>query len=261
VKVVRTFRSSKITQTYKLMAESSRIDIETEIDWHERITLVRTQFPTTIHTHSATFETMYGVHQRPTNRNTSWDRARFEVSAHRFADLSEPDYGVALLNNAKYGHSAVDGVLGMSLVRGPMYPDPFADEGHHHFTYSFFPHIGDWIHGNVTAEARALNAPMVVTEVGTDAEAVAPFVVNEGVKLGLGTVKQAHDRDGIVIRVYEPHGTRGLTSLTFDRPVKSIDRTNLLEEDADGEEITVDGATATFRVRPFEIVTLVVAFE
>ena len=261
VKVVRTFRSSTITQTYKLMAESSRIDIETEIDWHERITLVRTQFPTTIHTHSATFETMYGVHQRPTNRNTSWDRARFEVSAHRFADLSEPDYGVALLNNAKYGHSAVDGVLGMSLVRGPMYPDPFADEGHHHFTYSFFPHTGNWIDANVTAEARALNAPMVVTEVGTDAHAVAPFVVNKGVKLGLGTVKQAHDRDGITVRVYEPHGTRGITSLTFDRPVKSIDRTNLLEEDADGEEITVTGATATFRVRPFEIVTLVVAFE
>ncbi len=260
VRVTRTFRSSTFVQTYKLMAESSRIDIETDIDWHERLTLVRTQFPTTIHAHHATYETMYGVHQRPNNRNTVWDRARFEVSAHRFADLSEPDYGVALLNNAKYGHNAVNGTLGMSLIRGPLYPDPFADEGRHHFTYSFFPHVGDWIEGDVVAEAHALNAPMVVTEVAADAKPIAPFVVNTGVKLGLGTVKKAHDRDGLTVRVYEPHGVRGLTSLTFDRPVTSVERTNLLEEDADGEEITLDGATVSFRVRPFEIITLVVNF-
>lgn len=261
VKVTRKFRSSTIVQTYKLMAESSRIDIETEIDWHERITLVRTQFPTTIHTNQATYETMYGVHQRPTHRNTAWDRARFEVSAHRFADLSEPNYGVALLNNAKYGHSAENGVLGMSLVRGPLHPDPFADEGEHKFTYSFYPHVGDWIEGNVTQEAHALNAPMVVTEVAADAKPIDPFVTIKGVQLGLGAVKKAHDRDGITVRVYEPHGVRGKSTLTFDRPIKSLERTNLLEDNADGEEITVDGATASFQVRPFEIVTFVVDFE
>lgn len=260
VRVTREFRNSTIVQTYQLMAESSRIDIETEIDWHERLTLVRTQFPTAIHTHEAVFETMYGVHKRPTNRNTVWERARFEVSAHRFVDLSEPDYGVALLNNAKYGHSAVDGVLGMSLVRGPMYPDPFADEGHHHFTYSFLPHIGDWVDADVTAEARALNAPMVVTEVAADAQPIAPFVTMSGVKLGLSTVKQAHDRDGLTVRVYEPHGIRGIANLTFDRPVAAVHRTNLLEEDADGAEITLDGNTASFAVRPFEIITIVVEF-
>lgn len=261
VRVTRSFRNSTIVQTYMLMAESTRVDIETEIDWHERLTLVRTQFPTTIHTHEATFETMYGVHKRPTNRNTVWDRARFEVSAHRFVDLSEPDYGVALLNNAKYGHSAADGVLGMSLVRGPMYPDPFADEGKHHFTYSFFPHTGNWIEANVAAEAHALNAPLVVSTVAADAQSVAPFVTTSGTKLRLGTVKKAHDRDGVVVRVYEPHGTRGVAELTFDRPVKAIHRTNLLEEDADGADISVDGATASIVVRPFEIITMVVEFE
>lgn len=261
VKVTRHFRSSTFVQTYRLMAESSRVDIVTEIDWHERLVLVRTKFPTTIHTHEATYETMYGVHKRPTNRNNNWERARFEVSAHRFVDLSEPDYGVALLNDAKYGHNAVDGMMGMSLIRGSMDPDPTADEGEHSFTYSYFPHTGDWIEGGVTAEARILNAPMIVTEVAAEAKGKAAFVKNEGVKLSLGTVKKAHDRDGITLRVYEPHGVRGLTSLTFDRKIKSMERTNLLEEDIEGEDVTVDGATASFKVRPFEIATFVIKFE
>lgn len=261
VKVTRTWRDSRFVQTYRLYAESARVDIETYIDWHERLQLVRTDFPTTIHTHEATFETMYGVHHRPTNTNTSWERARFEVSAHRFADLSEPDYGVALLNNAKYGHNAVQGTLGMSLIRGPLHPDPFADEGEHWFTYAFFPHTGDWIDGNVTAEARALNAPLVAVPVATGAESKPAFVTNEGVRLGLGTLKKAHDRDGYALRVYEEHGVRGATSLTFDRPVASVDRTNLLEVDCDGEEITVDGSTVAFKVRPFEIATLVIRFQ
>ena len=81
--------------------------------------LLRARFPLAIHTHEATFETMYGVVRRPTHRNTSWDAARFEVSAHRFADMSEAGYGVALLNDGKYGHSAHGNVLGISLVRGP----------------------------------------------------------------------------------------------------------------------------------------------
>lgn len=260
VRVTRTFRNSTIVQTYRLLAESSRVDIATEIDWHERMTLVRTQFPTAIHTHEATYETMYGVHKRATNRNNSWERARFEVSAHKFVDLSEPTYGVALLNNAKYGHSAVNGVLGMSLVRGSLHPDPFADEGQHEFTYSYFPHTGDWIEGKVTQEALALNSPMVVTAVAANATPIAPFVTTTGVTLGLGTVKKAHDRDGVTVRVYEPHGIRGRSNLTFDRPVKAIHRTNLLEEDADGAEITLNDATVSFDVRPFEIVTFVVEF-
>lgn len=260
VRVTHSFRSSTFVQTYQLMAESSRLDIVTELDWHERLTLVRTKFPTSIHTHEATYETMFGVHKRPTNMNTAWDRARFEVSAHRFVDLSEPDYGVALLNNAKYGHNAVNGVIGMSLIRGALDPDPTADEGHHEFTYSYFPHLGDWIDADVTAEARTLNAPMVVTQVAADAAHVEPFVASDGVKLSLATVKKAHDRQGITVRLYEPHGVRGEARLTFDRPIKSLNRTNLLEEDVEGADIEVDGATATFMVRPFELITMVIEF-
>jgi alpha-mannosidase len=260
VRVTRTWHNSTFVQTYRLMAQSSRVDIKTNIDWHERMVLVRAKFPTTMHTHEAIFETMFGVHKRATHRNTTWERARFEVSAHRFVDLSEPTYGVALMNDAKYGHSAVDGELGISLVRGAMYPDPYADEGEHEFTYAFFPHVGDWVDADVVYEAKALNAPLAAIPVAEDATPSAAFVRNEGVRLGFGAMKKAHDREGITLRVYEPHGIRGEASLVFDRPVKAAHRTNLLEEDAEGADLVVEGERVTFDVRPFEIATMVLEF-
>lgn len=259
VKVTRTWHNSTFEQTYRLTADSARVDIATHIDWHERLVLIRTKFPTTVHAHEATFETMYGVHRRATHRNTTWERARFEVSAHRFVDLSEPTYGVALMNNAKYGHSVHGNEIGMSLIRGPLHPDPFADEGEHDFTYAFFPHPGDWVDADVTAEARALNAPLIAVPVRSGAGSNAPFIVNDGVRLGLGAFKKAHDRKGFAIRVYEEHGVRGETSLTFARKPKHVHATNLLEEDVD-LDFTVDGNTIRFTARPFQIATFVVEF-
>jgi alpha-mannosidase len=126
VKVTRSWRSSRFVQTYRLLAGSKQLDIDTDIDWHERLMMVRTSFPTAIHSHEAVGETIYGVHRRATHRNTPFERARFEAGAQRFLDISEPDYGVALLNNGKYGHSVLGNTLGISLVRGPLHPDPFA---------------------------------------------------------------------------------------------------------------------------------------
>jgi alpha-mannosidase len=256
VGVTRTWRSSSFVQTYRLLAGSSRIDIDTRIDWHERLMLVRALFPTTVHAHEATFETIFGVQRRASHTNTSFERTRFEVGAHRFVDLSEPNYGVALLNDAKYGHSAVGGTLGISLVRGSLHPDPFADEGKHHFTYSFFPHLGNWVDGGVTREAKALNAPLVVTATSTDAKDRPPFVTSDVVELGFAALKPAHDGDGLVLRVYEPHGDRGTASLIFQNAPSSASRVNILEEPVDGGEVTIDGNTVSFEIAPFEVVTL-----
>ena len=258
VRVTRTWRSSTFVQTYRLLAGSSRVDIDTKIDWHERLMLIRALFPTTVQSHEATFETMYGVQKRATHTNTTWERTRFEVGAHRFVDLSEPGYGVALLNDAKYGHNAIGGTLGVSLVRGPLHPDPFADEGEHHFTYSFFPHTGNWVDGGVTREARSLNAPLVVTATASSASDRDAFVTSTGLELGFGALKQAHEGDGIVLRVYEPHGSRGQASLTFANAPASVTRVTLLEEPAEGSEITLDANTVTFEISPFEVVTLLV---
>jgi alpha-mannosidase len=257
VRVTRNWRDSVFVQTYRLTSGSKRLDIVTDIDWHERLVLVRAQFPTSVHTHEATFETMFGVHKRATHRNTSHERARFEVGAHRFVDLSEPTFGVALLNDGKYGYSAEGRTIGVSLVRGPLYPDPFADEGEHHFTYSLYPHAGTWIEGGVVREAQALNAPLIAVQTGADAQASPAFLSLRGSEISVAALKRAHDRDGIVLRVYEPHGVHGTSTITFDRPVTSATCVNLLEEEIEGE-VSVNGNDVTIDVAPFQIVSLLV---
>jgi alpha-mannosidase len=198
------------------------------------------------------------VLKRPTHRNTSWDGARFEVCAHRFADLSEPGYGVALLNDGKYGHSARDNVLGISLLRGPLYPDPLADEGEHRFTYSLFPHPGDWAQAGVAREAHALNSPLIVAE-GRAEPAAYGFLEAEGLELALGALKPAEDGRGEILRLYEPHGARGECTLRFAGPPESVQRTNLLEEPEGTVEVRDD--TVHLPVRPFEVVTLRIEWE
>ncbi|MEJ7839195.1 MAG: glycoside hydrolase family 38 C-terminal domain-containing protein, partial [Thermomicrobiales bacterium] len=257
VRVTRSWRNSTFVQTYRLTSGSTRLDIVTDIDWHERMMLVRTQFPTSVHTHEATFETMFGVHRRPTHQNTTYERARFEVGAHRFVDLSEPDFGVAILNDGKYGFSAVGSTIGISLVRGPLYPDPFADEGHHHFTYSLFPHAGTWVTGGVVREAQALNAPLIAVQASDTAIASEAFVSISGVEVGVAAIKKAHDQNGIVVRLYEPHGNRGTSQITFARTVTSAQRINLLEEPIEGE-VSSTGSTISFEIKPFEIVSILV---
>ena len=129
IRIARRFKNSKIVQTVRLWANSARLEFKTDIDWHQRRILLKARFPLAIRSDHATFECAAGVIRRPTHRNTSWEEARFEVAAHRFVDLSEHGYGVALLNDGKYGHHALHNELGLSLLRSPVYPDPLADEG------------------------------------------------------------------------------------------------------------------------------------
>jgi alpha-mannosidase len=260
VRVIRNWRGSTIAQTYRLLSGSRRLDVESYVDWRERRVLLRTLFPLAVRSHETTSETMFGALRRPTHHNTPWDATRFEVSAHRFCDLSEPGYGVALLNDGKYGHSAKENVVGISLLRSPLYPDPFADEGEHRFTYSFFPHKGDWTAAGVAREAFALNAPLFPARTQEDVlPQVFSLVEAEGLELALGSLKLAEEGDSAVLRLYEPHGARGECTLRFGRPVESVERVNLLEE-SEGP-VEVHGGAVSFGVRPFEVVTLRVEWE
>jgi alpha-mannosidase len=260
VRVVRRWRGSTIVQTYRLLSGSRRLDVESYVDWRERRILLRTLFPLAVRSHETTSETMFGALRRPTHHNTPWDATRFEVSAHRFCDLSEPGYGVALLNDGKYGHSAKGNVVGISLLRSPLYPDPFADEGEHRFTYSLFPHIGDWTAAGVTREAFALNAPLFPVRAQEDALSRGFSLVEaEGLELALGSLKLAEHGDSVILRLYEPHGARGECTLRFGRPVERVERVNLLEE-AEGPVEVYKGAVR-LRVQPFEVVTLRVEWE
>ena len=127
----------------RLAAGSRRLEFHTEVDWHERHRFLKVAFPVAVRSTRATYEIQHGHIERPTVANTSWDEARFEVCGHRWADLSEAGYGVALLNNCKYGYDIRGHVMRLSLLRAPGYPDPEADQGRHHFAYALLPHEGD----------------------------------------------------------------------------------------------------------------------
>jgi alpha-mannosidase len=245
IRVVRRFRASTIIQTYQLEANGTRLDILTEIDWHDRRCLLRTLTPVAVRTTHATFEHANGVVRRTTHDNTGWDEAQFEVPGHRFADMSEPGFGVALLNDAKYGHSAKGNTLGLSLVRSPIYPDPLADEGGQRFTYALYPHAGDWHEGHVREEAEDLNQPLLAMAAsGVASVSLQPLAV-EGIPAALSGFKAAEDGDGLILRVYEPSGRRGDFGFTLPEAWDLSGPLSILEEPMERPE----GPD----LRPFEV--------
>ncbi|WP_062119386.1 alpha-mannosidase [Aureimonas sp. AU40] len=230
IRIERRFRDSTITQTLRLWANSPRLEIRTDLDWHDRRVLLRTETPVDVRSDFATFECAFGVVRRATHDNTSWDEAKFEVPAHRFADLSEPGFGVALLNDAKYGHSVKGNVLGLSLVRAPIYPDPLADEGAQSFTYALLPHAGDWREGGVREEALDLNQPVLAKLASGLAAGLHRPLAVAGVPAALAGLKPAEDGNGLVARVYEPAGARGAFALDPVRGWAVAGDVDLLEE-------------------------------
>ncbi len=238
IEIVRRWRHSFITQTYRLWSNSVRLDIETELDWHDRHAFLRTLTPVAVRADRATFECANGVLTRPAHQNTSWDQAMFEAAAHRFIDLGEAGFGVALLNNAKYGHNVRGNVLGMSLVRAPIYPDPLADEGEQRFTYSLMPHAGAWHEAGVRQEAEDLNQPLLVLPVtGVAARSHAPLPAIGGA--ALSGLKPAEDGNDLILRMYEPAGGRGEVTLGLPRGWRASPVTIMEEPDPRGERNTI----------------------
>ena len=162
VRFIRSFGASSITQTMRLSAGSRRLEFHTDVEWHERHRFLKVAFPVAVRSARATYEIQHGHLERPTVANTSWDEARFEVCGHRWADLSEPGYGVALLNDCKYGYDIRGHTIRLSLLRAPGFPDPEADQGSHHFAYALFPHEGDLRDAGVIAEAEHFNLPLTL---------------------------------------------------------------------------------------------------
>jgi alpha-mannosidase len=248
-----TFERPWLTQVVRLDAGSRRVEFHTTIDWHEEHTLLKVCFPLAVHARNATYEMPFGHAERPTHRSTSWDRARYEVPGHRWADLSEHGFGVALLNDCKYGWSCHGNELRLSLLRAPRMPDPEADVGRHEFAYALMPHGGGWRDAAVVAEAARFNAPLR----WTSAALPESFASVDDANLVLDTIKRAEDSDALVLRLYEAHGARGQARLRVAAPFSSACRANVLEDD--GEPLEVDGDAVLLAYRPHEILTVKLA--
>ena len=245
---------SQMVQTVRLAAGARHLDFVTEVDWHEDHTMLKVAFPVNVRAMTATYEMPFGICERPTHFNTPYDLARYEVPGHRWIDLGEHGFGVALLNDCKYGFSVFGGMMRISLLRSPKNPDPNADMGHHRFAYAIMPHAGGWREAGVVAAAMRFNAPVVFVPGAAPKEPVSYASVNDP-NLVLDTIKQSEDGNGLVLRLYECHGARGTALVRCALPFKSAVLCNILEEEVGTVNVVGDGVIEV-SYAPFKILSL-----
>ena len=253
---------SPFTQRVWLEAGSKRLDFETEIDWHEDHRLFRVAFPVAVESQEARYEIQYGTVARPTNDNTKWQHAQFECLGQRFADLSEHDFGAALLNNCKYGYRVKGHELSLSLLRAAVHPDPDADRGVNRFTYAFLPHAGDLASSDVLAHATALNQGVerfeglaAVSDSKRTTARTAPLPVSVSGPVEFAVLKRAEKEDALVVRLVEQRGVRCEARVTVAPGAGRLIETNLMEWDDLGEVDTSNPLEfAPFAMRTFKLV-------
>ena len=258
VRIVKTISKSTITQDVVLTAGSPRVDVVNTVDWgDEKDVLLRANFAMNVRSDHARYEIQFGNVERPTHENRPHDLAQFEVAAQKWADLSEGDFGVAVLNTCKYGHNVRGNVMGLSLLRAPKYPDPAADVNQRHeFTYSLLAHEGGYTNG-VVRSAYELNVPVQAVAAPASKGTLPPVASQmtvTGENVVIETVKKAEDDGAVIVRLYEAHGSRGKRTFRTSMPVKRIVECDLMEHE---EKVLADKTgRVSLDLKPFQIRTL-----
>ncbi len=253
-----TFNRSVLEQEIIVYAKDRRIDFVTKVDWKEKQVFLKAYFPVDVHADTATYEIQFGNIKRPTHTNTEWDFARFEVSGHRWADLSENGYGVALLNNCKYGYDIQGNVIGLSLLKSAVRPDETADRKEHRFTYALYPHAGTVADSDVQQAALWLNMPVLTCETAGEPDkkafAAQSLVWTDCGHVQIDTVKRSEDGKALTVRLYEyKNRAQEGVSLHFGFDVERAESCNLCEEEAVAVEAADHGVT--FGIGCYEIKT------
>lgn len=257
LKITKEYKNSTIVQNIYLYNNIDKIDFENYIDWKESHIILKTAFPVDVNTNKATYDIQFGSVERPTHKNTSWDAARFEVCAHKYCDLSEYGYGVSLMNDCKYGHAIHDSVMTLTLLKCGTFPDPDADKCEHRFTYSLYPHSGDYREAGTIKKAYDLNIPMLAAKVGNSKGSLpneySLFSVDcENVIFE--TAKQAEDDETIILRGCEYFNKRSTAKIKFGCDIKKAYLCDMLENNI--RELDVVDNTVTVDFKPFEINTI-----
>ncbi|MFH0797095.1 MAG: alpha-mannosidase [Candidatus Omnitrophota bacterium] len=257
---------STLSQDIVLYEDSWRIDFKTTVNWQERRKMLKSAFPVSVKSDQAFYEIPFGAIGRPTTNNNSWEEAKKEVSALRWADLSDDKYGVSLLNDCKYGYDIKRNIIRLTLLRAPTYPDPEADWGKHRFTYSLFLHRGNWSNSEVVKQGYQLNIPVLLLPLSVGAPFMAPetglmnqaptsfsFIKTEGLDVVISALKRSEDGQGFILRLYESNGKAGKVTVTLPSEPKELRETNLIEEVKN--KIPFTGRRFTIMVKPFQIAT------
>ena len=259
IRVTRTWQNSKFVQEIRLYAGLDRVDVVSDIDWHETHVLLKAAFPLTASSPEATYETPYGSIDRPTTRSNSWEAAKFEVPALRWADLGDGHHGFSVINESKYGYDAKGNVLRISLLRSPTWPDPSADRGHHHFSYSLYPHSGDWKGALTVRRGYEFNYRLESIQLQAHdgpLPAEHAFVAVKQSNVVLTAMKKTEDGNGLLLRFYEWAGKSDDVQISIPSGAASATRTNLLEQPEGSPLKVTAGNQLVVPIHPYEIVTV-----
>lgn len=252
----RTYCNSLIRQKIYFYANSKRIDFETYVDWKEHQQLMKVEFPIDVNANEAAYDIQFGNLTRPTHSNTSWDKAKFEVCAHKWADLSDGGYGVSLLNDCKYGYGIRNQLMTLSLIKSGIEPNLTTDQEEHWFTYSLLPHKGNWKDGCTVNEAYMLNLPLLISRPNrriTVANKVTSLIDLNAENIILETIKKAEDGNGTIIRIYEFENKLTEVKAHLSMDSTKVIECNLLEEDISC--IAEKTNEFSFTIKPYEIKT------
>ncbi|MBN1351524.1 alpha-mannosidase [candidate division KSB1 bacterium] len=255
IRVKRSFRKSSMEQDIMLYDHLNRIDFKTRFNWQERQVLLKVAFPVDLLSKKATYEIQFGAIERSTHKNQYLDQAKFEVCGHRWIDLSEDDYGVSLLNDSKYGYDVKGHKMRITLLRGSDMPDPTADLGAHEITYAIYPHHGRWTDGSTVSRALELNNPLlarVKKSAGGSTRCLESLLSVSKDSVIVDTVKPAEDGGGIIIRLYEAHGSRGMVEVNAGFKIKTVEACTALENQVPAE-IEISDRAFKFHIKPFEL--------
>jgi alpha-mannosidase len=258
IRVSRTWQSSKFVQDITLYAEADQVDVVNDIDWHETHVLLKAAFPLAATSSHATYEIPFGSIERSNTRNNSWEQAQFEVPAQRWADLSDEQHGFSLINESKFGYDDQGNVLRLTLLRSPVWPDPEADRGHHHFAYALYPHAGDWKKALTVRHGYEYNYPLQAMQVAEHAGKLGDehsFASVQPENVVLTTMKKAEDSDSLIFHAYEWAGKTTNVTFTLPEGASGAIVTNLLEQ-PQGSPLIIAGNQLTVPIHPFEILTV-----
>ncbi|PAV31192.1 hypothetical protein CIL05_00590 [Virgibacillus profundi] len=257
LKFIWEINQSVVSQEIVFYQHSRRIDFNTKVDWQEEHKLLKVAFPVNVHASKATYEIPFGSVERSSHNNTSWEQAQYEVCGQRWVDVSEGNYGVSLLNDSKYGFDIKGNKIRLSLLRAPKWPDENADIMIHEFTYSLFPHEGDWRKGKTVKQGHELNSPITVHKTSSHSGSLPnsmSFIETESNSTIIDSVKLSENGDGLILRLYESEGSEAPILLRFNFDVGFGEETNLLERPI--EQIPIKEGIINRKVKPYEICTV-----